>query len=420
MKRPDLNEGLQRSKHTSAPLLFDDDDDDDEEEGVAATLAESTKTTTDTAAPEAASALTPKTGSWSRFDDDDDDAVEEEGNDGHDLVDSDDSTIVPTEESSSKAVLITLVHDLRREIAELRSEMAFLKGESLEAFEPPAAPEDVDAITLGKAGQRPKPPQPVQNSADWERLASEENARRHAKRGVQRRSKRPLPPPARGAAGSKESTTIPVAVQPATAATRLATSPPKHVPVSGKVAHQTRRDSFFDASSDSSSDSGPDAGGRDSFAWDDDSNDGSSDEQVPHEEGQQYQQQRQHQAASVEHAGANQPNLSADDGDKLRMDVEAATLTWARGKDIVSMLASINLVFTGDLSFRLPPAWTWTGSGVQDRAAIHPSEIRKAYLRVVRQVHPDKQSNCALLVKMQANAVFTALSDAYAAAQLSP
>jgi DnaJ-class molecular chaperone len=54
---------------------------------------------------------------------------------------------------------------------------------------------------------------------------------------------------------------------------------------------------------------------------------------------------------------------------------------------------------------------------VADRAAITDAEVRKVYLKCVRVVHPDKQKQgggvAQARVKAQAQAVFTALKDAY-------
>jgi len=425
---------MKRMPHSATPSLFDDDDDDDSDKEIEHTLSTTAKHVT--AASETTNVLTPKAGIWSRFDDDDDDdAVEEEGGDG---AQSDDSTILSAEETSSKAVLLTLVRDLRREITELRAEMVLLKGESIEHDTPvdqqEAGPES-PAITLVK-GHRPRPPPPMQNSAEWERLANEEKARRQAKRGLQRRGKRPAKTSSSEKQTANKWHSDPNFTQPqcSSSIAKLTTSPPQPAPVRGKDAHQTRRDSFFDASSDSASSDDKSIGqgkgaapaGRDSFAWDDDSNDGSSCEERslskhqqfthPYHQQQEQQPQQRHQAASTE---LNPLSQTAPAAEKLRMEVAATTLAWARGKDIVSMLASVSLVFSGELNFRLPPAWTWRGSAVQDRTAILPGEIRKAYLRIVRYVHPDKQGNCTLLIKTQANTVFTALSDAYAVAQLS-
>ena len=91
---------------------------------------------------------------------------------------------------------------------------------------------------------------------------------------------------------------------------------------------------------------------------------------------------------------------------QIEADVEAAVLAWARGKSVDAMLQTMPQVFFGPL-----PDTTASNTFLQN-----PQEVRKAYLRVVRCCHPDKQpADTPPRIRAQAAKVFSALSDAYAA-----
>ena len=92
---------------------------------------------------------------------------------------------------------------------------------------------------------------------------------------------------------------------------------------------------------------------------------------------------------------------------QIEADVEAAILAWARGKSVAAMLQTMPQVFFGPL-----PDTTASNTLLQE----NPQEVRKAYLRVVRCCHPDKQpADTPPRIRAQAAKVFSALSDAYAA-----
>ena len=284
---------------------------------------------------------------------------------------------------------------------------------------------------------------PVSAAADllWEQLAAAEKERRRVARPARRTTKR---------AAANASAPAPA---PATSATQRTQppAPPAVIRSPPKTSFAKRRDSFFDES-DEEEEGG---GGRVSeFAWDDDddSEDGESDSdgwssdeeplaRVPLSTANVAASATTTTTAPVSYpvAAVTESAAAAVDEAALQAEAERNTLDWARGKDIIAMLATIHFVYAGagsrleaGATVLLPPAWAWVvsspradgsrgmgGGDVADRAAIADADVRKAYLKCVRVVHPDKQKRGGGLayarVRAQAQSVFTALKDTYAA-----
>ena len=385
------------AKTTKTPSLFDDDDDDDDSDSVDH-IDDNKESNNDVYKDPVLRSAKHR----SFFDDDDDgQPINNLGASAshNDISREDLDAADVSDKELNKEMLIALVVELRQEIAQLRAEMAILKCENIQSSIVNEAEASEPVIILGK-DSRPRAAISVPRNEEWDRLAQEEKLRRTAKRGaIQRRTKRHPP--------SKTSTSVePLADKPTHAKSQdQKEDSSQHTSQDGKpitniISDQgsaIRKDSFFDASS--SEDEVSKVSEDEDFEWDEDG----PTEQPPFDQ----------------KLGLNNVlNSASTSEEQLRIEVEAATLTWARGKDIISMIASVHVVFSGELSHRLPSAWMWNGTDVADRSSIQTSEIRKAYLRIVRLVHPDKQSHSNTLVKLQANAVFTALSDAFTAARL--
>ena len=117
-------------------------------------------------------------------------------------------------------------------------------------------------------------------------------------------------------------------------------------------------------------------------------------------------------SAAAHNAHATSASLERDltlSSEQLEAEVEAAVIAWARGKDIVSMLLSVSTVFYG-------PMPELSADKLRGASTPRPEDVRKAYLRVVRCCHPDKQpADVAPRVRAQASKVFSALTDAFSA-----
>ena len=100
---------------------------------------------------------------------------------------------------------------------------------------------------------------------------------------------------------------------------------------------------------------------------------------------------------------------SALSSEQLEAEVEAEVIAWARGRDVISMLLSAPSVFHGPLP-------ELSADKLGGASTPRPEDVRKAYLRVVRCCHPDKQpADVAPRVRTQAAKVFSALTDAFSA-----
>lgn len=104
-------------------------------------------------------------------------------------------------------------------------------------------------------------------------------------------------------------------------------------------------------------------------------------------------------AAEEEAAKRDSARKSAMEG-----DIETRVRVWARGKNIKAMLSSLDAVL---LTKEVPD------SIASLAAAGGPDDVKKAYMRAVRIVHPDKSSTAPLEAQVEAHKVFTVLSDAY-------
>lgn len=83
----------------------------------------------------------------------------------------------------------------------------------------------------------------------------------------------------------------------------------------------------------------------------------------------------------------------------------------ARGKDIISMLTTIADVYHGNIHS------SKQANAIQLHSNSDYSEVRKAYLSIIRYCHPDKvHPNIPNFprVKLEAAKVFACLSDAFA------
>jgi hypothetical protein len=375
------------TKERAVRSIFDEDDDDDEnpEEGV---IIGGKK-----------SGSIKSSSSYSRFDEEDEDELRSEAN----TV----SRIERDKVVAKNALLESIVQELRQEIFSLKLEMANLKASipsyseyaqdhrSLDPVEEItdrkfSSNEEMHAPQLVKQSRLPHGMQST-NSSEWERLAQLEKERRQTKRSsAHRRSKR-----------QAKTQTVNHKEESNFTSGSACLQNPSAISSNENVK---RRDPFFDASSDESSDAehieiiNPQhpkdfsLSRNDDFVWDDECGD------IPSRVGENF--------------ASNVDSLTIHE-DKVQ--IESQVLQWARGKDIVSMIASLRLIFYGPLDYRLPTAWTWNGTDVAERSSISDADIRKAYLRAVRFVHPDKQPHAEKIVQIQAQAVFTALSDAYAA-----
>lgn len=91
--------------------------------------------------------------------------------------------------------------------------------------------------------------------------------------------------------------------------------------------------------------------------------------------------------------------------DTLREEIESRVASWARGKTIGGMLQSLPQVI----------AWGEHSSGVELDARSSAAAIKKAYLKAVRVVHPDKVATAPLQQRLEAQRVFAVLQDAFKA-----
>lgn len=89
------------------------------------------------------------------------------------------------------------------------------------------------------------------------------------------------------------------------------------------------------------------------------------------------------------------------------VEIEKRVIAWARGNtNMALLLQTVGQVFHGPLP-DLGQDW----NTIQSRS---PADIRKAFLKIVRFCHPDKQGNgVSPVVKIEAEKVFAVLSDAY-------
>lgn len=109
---------------------------------------------------------------------------------------------------------------------------------------------------------------------------------------------------------------------------------------------------------------------------------------------------------SASRAGSSDSLSASSSSQHIDQDayIEAQVILWARGRDIATLLKTVHNVYDGvlpevDVNLAAVPA--------------QAKEIRNAYLRIVRQCHPDKVPNAPQRTKLQAAKVFSALSDAY-------
>jgi len=83
-------------------------------------------------------------------------------------------------------------------------------------------------------------------------------------------------------------------------------------------------------------------------------------------------------------------------------DIEKRVLLWCRGKDLLAMIQTLPQLNTQHLS--LP--------GINESQLSNPQHVRKAYLKIARHCHPDKQRGRAE-DRLLNEKIFSALADAY-------
>lgn len=94
----------------------------------------------------------------------------------------------------------------------------------------------------------------------------------------------------------------------------------------------------------------------------------------------------------------------ADKRTRVEAEIDSRIRLWSRGKDVVQMLTSLSVILRGR---EVPDSITLSAStGL-------PEDVKKAYMRALRIVHPDKVATASLEDQLEAQKVFTALSDAY-------
>ncbi len=397
-------------------------------------------------------------------DDDDDDEEEEEGEEGA-AKENENFAALASDTQAKKdkknAALLELVGALRAEINSLKAEVQMLKklppGEDPDYLVEAAAAEKalrlsgaseediydsegssavvdnalvvveqeeeyhigaslrgkkLSGTSKSKKGEKP-PPVSAEQASQWEQLAAEEKERRQVRPRTGRR------PVKRTQVTSSTTPLVTATTTTATTATNSSSGMPldsatsivcpaaKHTNSPKALKNVKRRDSFFDASSEEDSVAEERTS---TFKWDTDSaeedSEGWSSDDTPTK------------------APITAPANTVVDEAALQVEAEQRTRAWVRGKDIIAMLATVHTAYTGPMAVRLPPAWAWVSrpdgspGDVADRGSITTAEIRKAYLRIVRCVHPDKQKLgqdiSDIRRRAQAQAVFTALKDVYA------
>lgn len=90
-------------------------------------------------------------------------------------------------------------------------------------------------------------------------------------------------------------------------------------------------------------------------------------------------------------------------------EVEAQVKKWCQGKTVIDMLGHIPEVYHGAFKGNLGP---FAAEKRKPDSEFTYAMIRKAYLKVVRDIHPDKQVKETQMVQHEAKAVFEAVSDA--------
>ena len=90
-------------------------------------------------------------------------------------------------------------------------------------------------------------------------------------------------------------------------------------------------------------------------------------------------------------------------------EVEAQVKKWCQGKNVIDMLGHIPEVYHGTFRGNLGP---FAANKRKPDSEFTYAMIRKAYLKVVKDIHPDKQVKESKIVQFEAKAVFEAVSDA--------